>query len=261
MKLTTSDLDTYVKERHRRQIQSLAIKPILAVAMAGADAASASFVRAKEHYGDDIGVTLQIKSTQKPVELMKQIETWNQQKDISGIIIQLPLPSAFDTEAAIKLIAAAKDVDGLKADSPFDSPAAKGIMWLLGSLPISIKSAYVAVVGQGRLVGAPISTMLESSGAKVERLDDATKNLAAKTRACDIIISATGQPGLINRSMLKSGVIVIDAGTAEASGSITGDADPALYDDPDIQVTPVPGGVGPLTVAALFDNLLIASQL
>jgi methylenetetrahydrofolate dehydrogenase (NADP+)/methenyltetrahydrofolate cyclohydrolase len=115
------------------------------------------------------------------------------------------------------------------------------------------------VVGQGRLVGGPVSKMLEASGAKVSRIDAGDDRSPLKT--ADIIITGVGQPKLITAEQLKPGALVIDAGTAEVSGKVVGDVDPGLYDNPDFKITPVPGGVGPLTVAALFDNLLIAASV
>lgn len=258
MLLYAADLTDFILERHRRQVRALKPQPTLAIAVAGDLAASAGFIRAKQRYGEVIGAEVVVKTVNSQSELLDLIRGWNKQTSISGIIVQLPLPADFDTGKVIGTITAAKDVDGLRPDSPFDSATAKGIMWLIAQANVDLKTASVCVVGQGRLVGLPASAMLEASGAKVTRCDVTTADLAAQTKAADVIISGVGQSGLIISSMVKSGAVVIDAGTAVSNGHSVGDADPALYDRQDITITPVPGGVGPMTVSALFDNLLIA---
>ncbi len=152
-----------------------------------------------------------------------------------------------------------KDVDGLGPNSPFDAATPKAILWLLGGYNIDFKGKTVVVVGQGLLVGAPLATMLEDSGAHVIRCDKSTADLRSEVMKADIIVTATGQPNLITADMVKSGTVVIDAGTAEIDGNLVGDVDHALYEDESLKITPNPGGVGPITVAALFDNLLQAA--
>ena len=259
MKLETSDLVGFIKERQRVQLR-LVKTTHLAIVVVGNEAASASFIRAKQRYGSDIGVKVKVEQISTQTELKQALKRLSNDKNVTGIVLQLPLPKDFDTDTAIGLISTNKDVDGLGEQSPFEPATTKAIVWILASLSINLKEATVCVVGQGRLVGAPVSGMLESSGTRVVRCDINTKNLASQTKLADVVISGVGQPGLIARAMLKDGAIVIDAGTAEAAGKQAGDVDPALYNDPSIKVTPVPGGVGPMTAAALFDNLLIAAS-
>ena len=235
-------------------------KPVLAIVVVGDEAASASFIRAKRRYGQDVGVEVQVENAKSSAELSTALKRLNDDNQVGGIVLQLPLPKDFDTPSMIKLINPAKDIDGLGEGVKFESATAKAIMWILASQGLNLKESQVCVVGQGKLVGAPVSAMLEASGIQVTRCDEHTKDLSAQTKAANIVISGVGKPGLITRSMLKDGVIVVDAGTAEARGALVGDVDPALYDDPAVKVTPVPGGVGPATVAALFDNLLIATS-
>lgn len=260
MKLETSDFVGYIKQRHYQSFKTFKAKLVLGIIVACDQAASASFIRAKQRYAQDIGATVIVETAATEAKVLEQIKQWNAQAEIKGIVVQLPLPQGFDTEAVIAQIDASKDIDGLRSNSPYDPATAKAIMWILAAQGLNIKELKICVVGQGRLVGAPISRMLESSGAQITKCDINTLDLAAKTLKADVVISGVGEAGLIKRSMLKEGALVIDAGTAEAKGKLTGDADPALYADPDIKVTPVPGGVGPVTVAALFDNLLLAAQ-
>jgi methylenetetrahydrofolate dehydrogenase (NADP+)/methenyltetrahydrofolate cyclohydrolase len=260
MKLETSDLVGFIKERHRVQLKSFKPVPRLALVDVEHNAASASFIRAKQQYGADIGAEVIIESPDSSAELNKTLKKLSEDSLITGIVLQLPLPESYDTQKAIDLIKLTKDVDGLRQDSPFDPAAAKAILWILANQKVDLKSSHFVVVGQGRLVGAPIAKMLEDSGAKVERCDVQTKDLAEVTKTAEVVISGTGHPGLIAKPMLKTGAILIDAGTSEvAAGKLAGDAARELYDDAEVLVTPVPGGVGPATVAALFDNLLTAA--
>ena len=260
MKLETSDLVGYIKERHYKTVRGLKAKPVLGIIVAGSEAASASFIRAKRRYAEDIGVEVRVEMVESMEDLIKQLKDWNSQSDITGIVVQLPLPAGFATDQIINQIAAAKDVDGLKQPTDYEPATAKAIMWILAAQGLNIKELKIAVIGQGRLVGLPTSAMFEASGASVVRCDVNTTDLAAKVGNCEVVITATGQPRLITRSMLRDGAIVIDAATAEAAGQLAGDVDPAVYDDPSVKATPVPGGVGPVTVAALFDNLLLAAK-
>lgn len=259
MKLLTAELVGYIKQRHLEQARKLASPPALGIVLAGQDSATLSFIRAKQRYGQDIGIAVRVETAQSVEDLLDQINFLNRDDRIKGLVVQLPLPPKFNPETILNQISSSKDVDGLTKLSKFEAPTAKGIMWLLGSQGVQLKTAHVAVVGQGRLVGQPVSKMLEDSGAIVERCDINTLDLAAKTKAADVIITGVGRANLITKDMVKEQAIVVDAGTTLADGELRGDVDPILYDDPTILVTPTPGGVGPLTVAALFDNLLIAA--
>lgn len=261
MKLETSDLVGFIKQRHFQQVRSLKLKPVLAIAAVGEVAASASFIRAKQSYGSNIGASVVASAISTESALIQQIKSWNQDNTVTGIVVQLPLPANYNTDRIIQLINSTKDVDGLRGGEQFESATAKAVMWILAAQGLKLADQQICVVGQGRLVGAPVTKLLKQAGAQVDVCDIETSDLASHTRVCDIVISGVGKPGLITRPMLKADAIVIDAGTAEAAGQLAGDADPELDDDPSVRVTPVPGGVGPMTVAALFDNLLIAGVL
>jgi methylenetetrahydrofolate dehydrogenase (NADP+)/methenyltetrahydrofolate cyclohydrolase len=167
--------------------------------------------------------------------------------------VQLPLADTAYTDKALAAIPASKDVDGLRSQTPYQSATPKGIIWLLAAYNIELKHKKIAVVGQGALVGAPLSDALASGGFDVDRIDVTSEKLKARLKTADIIISATGQPGLITSDMVLSGAIVIDV------GSPLSELSQEVLDRNDITRSPNPGGVGPMTVAALFDNLLIAA--
>lgn len=257
MLLDGREVAGFIKERHRRQMGGLQAAPVLAIVANLKRLDTASFVRAKQRYGQDVGARVEVVAPGR--NLLGTIEQLNRRPDISGIIIQLPLDDPKQTDAALAAVDPAKDVDGLGPDSRFEVSAVKGIMWLLAAYGIETKAANVAVIGQGRLVGQPLADQLERNGARVVRCDDTTPDLAAAVEGCGTIVCAAGRPGLITEAIVPAGCVVIDAGGGEADGKVAGDADPALYERRDLKVSPVPGGVGPMTVAALFDNLLLAA--
>ena len=176
----------------------------------------------------------------------------------AGIIIQLPLPSNLNTDELLALIPAAKDVDALTAEARVMPPVVGAVAEILTKNKIDLKGKKAVVVGKGRLVGAPVASWLTQAGAEVTVADSATKNLTELLLTADIVVSGIGRPHFIKPSMLKVGVILIDAGTSETStdggSKLAGDADPACAAKCTL-FTPVPGGVGPLTVACLFQNL------
>jgi methylenetetrahydrofolate dehydrogenase (NADP+)/methenyltetrahydrofolate cyclohydrolase len=256
MLLSGSDLTGFIQQRHYSQ--SRGRKLTLAIVQVGDDEPTNRYIGVKQRYAEEIFVDVRLEKLDKPTtsELIEHIKKLNADETVTGIILQLPLPDDIDVDEALAAIAPAKDVDGLGPKSDFDPATPTAIMWLLGSYGITLKDQKVVVVGQGRLVGKPMAEMLRSAGAEVEVCDESTKDLARKTKAADIIITATGQPGLITHDMIQDGATIIDAGTAVVDGKLVGDADPKLYEDKSLKITPTPGGVGPLTVCVLFDNLL-----
>ena len=260
MMLGGRELAAYIKERHRLQVEALGFQPKLAIIMSTqATAATQSYVRVKTRYAHDIGAEVDVREVApNNVSLLKTITELNQQTDTNGIIVQLPI-HGIDVDRILSALDPRKDVDGLHPKSRFSPATPQAIVWLLSGHGIEVRGKIITVVGQGRLVGAPLAKLLEESGATVIRCDKYTKDLPAETRRGDIVISATGQPDLVKPGMVKPGAVVVDAGSGEAGGSIRGDVDPALFEDESLSITPNPGGVGPMTVVALFDNLLQAA--
>lgn len=241
----------FIQERHARQVRGLHPAPRLAIVRQGATPATDLYLRVKRQYGEDIGASVSL-YTETPDSILDRIAALNADPVVTGIIIQLPFADAPALEErATAAVAPGKDVDGLAPDSPFEVATVKGIFWLLAAYNTDIKGR-VAVVGQGRLVGRPFADQAEASGAEVLRADINTPDLTAVTSTADIIVTATGRPGLITSGMVRSGAIVIDAGSPRS------DLAPELFGRSDLTITPNPGGVGPMTVAALYDNLLIA---
>ena len=262
MKLDGNELASYIKQRHVGEIRAMRVKPKLAIIMhPNSGIATRTYVeRTKKGYAIDVGAECEIHEVALATdELIAFIQTLNSDASINGIIIQLPYPDV-DTERVLAAVAPHKDIDGLNPDSNFDMPTPQAILWLLAAYNLAYKDKKVAVVGQGRLVGAPVADMLENSGAMVTRCDSETRDLPSVTLDSDIIISATGQPKLITPAMVKPGTIIIGAGTSDIGGQTRGDLDRDLYKDESLKIARNTGGVGPVTVAALFDNLLIAAR-
>lgn len=250
MLLDGRELVGYIKQRQVQQARSLATPPRLAIVRQGATPATDIYLRVKQAYGDEIGVAVDV-YTETPDTLLARIKTLSSDKTVTGINVELPFKDAPElTDQALAAVALPKDVDGLAPQTPFEAATPKGIMWLLSGYNIDLQGKRIAVVGQGRLVGLPLSDRLEKSGYQVIRLDEAAKDLKTALTGADIIITATGQAGVITSAMVAPGTVVVDAGAPVSE----------LADDlrarDDIKLAPNPGGVGPVTVAALFDNLL-----
>lgn len=262
-KLNGSELAGFIKERQRKQAatvaQQLGRKPMLAILKTVNDPAINTYVKLKQRYGSDIGVNVVIHEIDQP-DVKATLGQLNEDEKVDAIIVQLPLADTKKTDETLQLVSPQKDVDGLHDNSDFDSATATAILWLLAGYNINLAGKAVAVIGQGRLVGKPIADYLELSGNNVERCDKSTKNLEKVVQNSEVLITATGEPGLIKSAWLPSGTIVVDAGVAGEKGELRGDVEEQALDREDILTTPKRGGLGPLTVCALFENVLKAAR-
>lgn len=260
--LNGNELAGYIKERQARQVRALRqahdIEPRLAIIKTINDPVIDTYVSLKQRYGKDILIEVDVHSIAQ-AEASQTVAMLNQDQATHGIIIQLPLEDPTKTEELVNLVAANKDVDGLSQDSNFDPATPTAIIWLLNGYNIELTGKQFAVVGQGRLVGAPLARMLEASGYDVMTYDKETKDINDQLVTADVVISATGQPGLIQPDSLKTGCVAIDAGVAVDSGKTVGDFADGVYERDDLVLTPRKGGVGPLTVCALFENVIRAA--
>lgn len=241
----------YIKQRHTSQVAALPHQPRLAIIRSQDNEAGDRYLRMKRRYGEDIGVAVDL-YVETSGTILERIAQLNADQSVTGIIIQLPLTDPDITTRATAAVATAKDVDGLAPGSPFEAATPKAVLWLLAAHNVDLRGRIV-VVGQGRLVGKPLADRLEASGLDVVRCDIHTPDVPAETIQADILFTGTGQEHLIKPGMVKAGAVVVD------TGSPRNELDPALYDRDDLTITPNPGGVGPMTVAALFDNLIIAA--
>jgi methylenetetrahydrofolate dehydrogenase (NADP+)/methenyltetrahydrofolate cyclohydrolase len=243
------------------RIKKLQKKPCLAIAQVGDREDSNVYIRQKQKFGEEIGVEVRlIKPEPASAEaLAGEVKRLNEDKNVNGIIVQLPLPDGFETTKIIDLVSAEKDVDGLNTRGyPMCiSATARGVMALLDFYEIEIKGKKVAVIGQGILAGKPIANEFEKRGVEVFRCDINTRNIPEIARSCDILILAVGKAGLVTKEFVNDKQVVVDVGiNKNMEGKLVGDVNFAEVEPLVSAITPVPGGVGPLTVACLFQNLI-----
>ncbi len=253
--LNGSELAGFIKERQSREVRGLKQPPKLLIIRDSDNPVITKYVNLKIKYGADIGIAVEDFKAESAAEIADKIREANADPEISGIIIQLPLTDKTKTAKLCDLIAPEKDVDGLGENAQFESATATAILWLLTGYDIDLKNSQIALVGRGKLVGTPLFKMFKNSNYRVElfrRGDDLTK-----LKNFDIIISATGVPGLISDDFIKPGAVIVDAGTASEDGVLKGDVADAIRNRSDLAaITPKIGGVGPLTITCLFDHVL-----
>lgn len=262
--LDGTEIAGYIKERQARQVRALRqahhVFPKLAVVQTVDNPVIDAYVRLKQRYGADILVDVEAHKVRQD-QLLATIDALNNDQSVHGIIVQLPLADPEQTQEAVDAVAPPKDVDGLGQGAILDPATPLAIMWLLAGYNVDLTGKEIIIVGNGRLVGAPLAKIWKTSGYNVSVVDDSETDLSGRLRAADIVVTATGVPGLITSKDLKIGAVVVDAGTAAEHGKIVGDvAEDARTERDDLTITPVKGGVGPLTVVALFDNVIRAAQ-
>lgn len=257
------ELVGYVEERQAKQVrnvrQSWHVAPKLALIVANDDPVIDTYVRLKRAYGEEILIDVDVHKVEQS-QVATLIDALNIDESVHGIVVQLPLADTSETDAIVSLIAPEKDVDGLGPDAAYVSATATAIDWLLAGYNVTLKDRIIAIVGQGRLVGAPLARLWQNAGLNVATYDDTTGDLQAELRKADVIVTATGVPGLITSSMVSPGKVIVDAGTASENGVIVGDVAADVRERQDLTLTPEKGGVGPLTIAALFDNVITAAR-
>lgn len=248
------------ESEHCHRVQTLiekGIVPKLAIIQTIDSSVIDMYVRVKKTYADKIGVLVEHYNID-PSLTRETIERLNADIGIHGIIVQLPLHESFNSETILNRVTKIKDVDGLAQDSSFVPPTVQSILWLMNSYVSDLATKEIALVGRGKLVGSPLEKELQKIKIipKVFIKNDNLEDLINY----DVIVSATGVPHLLESDYVASGTYVFDAGTAEENGAIYGDASLDLYERDDIFITPTKGGVGILTVRALFENVLAAAE-
>jgi len=257
------ELADYVKERQAKQVRNLRQSwntfPKLAIVVANDNPVIDTFVRLKHSYGDDVLIEVDIHKVEQ-AEVATLIGSLNEDASVHGIVLQLPLRDQAETDRLVSLISPEKDVDGLGPNAAYVSATATAIDWLMAGYNVTLKDRKIAIVGHGRLVGAPLAKLWLGAGLDVTTYDDTTTNLQEALRDADVIVTATGVPGLIHSSMIGAGKAIVDAGTASENGVIVGDVAADVRERQDLAITPIRGGVGPLTIAALFDSVITAAR-
>lgn len=252
------------------QIAKLPKPPKLAVVLVGDNPASLSYIRQKRKAAERLGMDFELFSFEASIseqELVAAIQRLNTNPDITGFIVQLPLPAHINTNAIIAAIDPRKDVDGFTAENigqlflgttDLISCTPRGVMELLARSNIDVRGKSVTIIGRSNIVGKPLSLLMINAGATVTVCNSQTKNIRHSTLAADIVVVATGQPKLLTLDMVKPGTVVIDVGFSVVDGKISGDTDYEAI-EPTCLITPVPGGVGPMTVAMLMKNTYISA--
>ena len=253
---------------YKNIIEKENLKIKLAIIQVGDNEASNIYVKNKEKYCNMVGIKTDIyklSSDTKEEELINLIDKLNKIKEVTGIILQSPVPKHIDYDKCSKTILSSKDVDGFTKENIYKlymnedtiMPATvKGIIVLLKKYNINIDGSKVVIIGRGNIVGKPLSLALTNENATVSLLHSHTKDITKYTKEADIIISACGTPNIITSDMIKDNSVVIDVGVNRINGKIVGDVDFESVSKKASYITPNPGGVGPMTIAMIIDNLI-----
>ena len=262
-----------IKARVGEEVARLGRKPGLATILVGDDPASAVYVRMKREDSAEVGIESfhhEPGGDVAPDELAALIRSLNDDERVNGILLQLPLPEPLDQDEFLGLIDPAKDVDGLTTVNAgllmHDRPEAlvpgtpAGVMELLAEAEVDLEGARAVVIGRSILVGKPVAQLLLAANATVTHCHSRTRDLPAVCREADVLIAAVGSAGLVTADMVREGAVVIDVGTNRTDDGLVGDVDFEAVREVAGAITPVPGGVGPMTRAMLLVNTLKAAR-
>ncbi|MCD8853822.1 bifunctional methylenetetrahydrofolate dehydrogenase/methenyltetrahydrofolate cyclohydrolase FolD [Staphylococcus epidermidis] len=265
------------RQRLKNQVNELkehGFTPKLSVILVGNDGASQSYVKSKKKAAEKIGMISEIvhldESTSEE-EVLSELNRLNNDDTVSGILVQVPLPKQVSEQKVLETINPNKDVDGFHPinigklyidEQTFEPCTPLGIMEILKHADINLEGKNAVVIGRSHIVGQPVSKLLLQANATVTILHSRTKNMNAHLKQADVIVSAVGQPGLVTKENVKAGAVIIDVGnTPDENGKLKGDV---AYDEVKeiaSAITPVPGGVGPLTITMVLNNTLLAEKL
>ena len=259
-----------ILEKVKEEVSMLPFKPVFCDVLVGEDPSSVQYVQMKERTAEAVGISFYQANFPESIttdDLIREINILNKMKDMCGIIIQLPIPKHIDRDRVLNSIDPRLDVDCLGkatsgnfynngSDNILVFPTALACMAVLDSLNLDLENKKIVVLGQGMLVGSPVTALLRFRDLSVTPITSQTENKEALIKQADIIISGMGKGKYITGDMIKEGAILVDAGTSEIESSIVGDVDLESVKGVAGRVSPVPGGVGPVTVAMLLNNVL-----
>ncbi len=264
------------RERIRAQVETLVketgVRPGLAVILVGEDPASQVYVRNKKRACEDVGFVSEeyrLSADVPETELLDLIDTLNEKETIDGILVQLPLPQGFDEKKVIAAIAPRKDVDAfgfenvgriMTGDFDFVPCTPAGILMLLKEYGVELAGKRAVVIGRSNIVGKPMAMLLLHENATVSICHSHTKDLGAITREAEILVAAVGKAGFVTADMVKDGAVVIDVGMNRTEKGLCGDVNFEAVKEKAAMITPVPGGVGPMTIAMLLQNTLTSAK-
>lgn len=265
------------RQRLKNQVNDLkeyGFTPKLSVILVGNDGASQSYVKSKKKAAEKIGMISEIihldESTSEEV-VLSELNRLNNDDTVSGILVQVPLPKQVSEQKVLEAINPEKDVDGFHPinigklyidEQTFVPCTPLGIMEILKHADINLEGKNAVVIGRSHIVGQPVSKLLLQANATVTILHSRTKNMNAHLKQADVIVSAVGQPGLVTKENVKKGAVIIDVGnTPDENGKLKGDVAYDEIKEIASAITPVPGGVGPLTITMVLNNTLLAEKL
>ncbi|WP_205586222.1 bifunctional methylenetetrahydrofolate dehydrogenase/methenyltetrahydrofolate cyclohydrolase FolD [Helicobacter pylori] len=267
------DIEKDLKNKIQTIIAQTHKRPKLAVILVGKDPASITYVNMKIKACQRVGMDFDLKTLQENIteaELLSLIKDYNTNQNISGVLVQLPLPRHIDSKMVLEAIDPSKDVDGFHPlnigklctqKESFLPATPMGVMRLLKHYHIEIKGKDVAIIGASNIIGKPLSMLMLNAGASVSVCHILTKDISFYTQNADIVCVGVGKPDLIKASMLKKGAVVVDIGINHLNdGRIVGDVDFNNVQKVAGFITPVPKGVGPMTIVSLLENTLIAFE-
>lgn len=248
--------------------------PKLSVILVGNDGASQSYVKAKKKAAEKIGMISEIvhlDETTSEENVLKELERLNNDDSVSGILVQVPLPKQVSEQKVLESINPDKDVDGFHPsnigklyidEQTFVPCTPLGIMEILKHAYIDLEGKHAVVIGRSHIVGQPVSKLLLQANATVTVLHSRTKDMSKHLKDADVIVSAVGKPGLVSKDVVKEGAVIIDVGnTPDENGKLKGDVDYEEVKEIAGAITPVPGGVGPLTITMVLNNTLLAEKM
>jgi methylenetetrahydrofolate dehydrogenase (NADP+)/methenyltetrahydrofolate cyclohydrolase len=274
--LSGKTISAELTELQKQQVEKLkakGIQPGLAVVLVGENPASQIYVRNKMRACEKIGIyskTIRLPEDISQEKLLSVVDELNQDDKIHGILVQLPLPKGIDEKSVIMRISPNKDVDGFHILSAgrlftgiqgFVPCTPKGIMYMLESAKIDLDGKHAVVVGRSNIVGKPIAMLLLNANCTVTICHSHTKNLKEITREADVLVAAIGKPKFITADMVKDGACVVDVGINRVDGKVVGDVDFENVSKKAAYITPVPGGVGKMTISMLMQNTIEAAQI
>ena len=270
-KKISSDIREELKEKIAKLQEEKGVTPGLAVILVGDDPASQVYVRNKERACKETGIyseVLRLPADTTEEQLFSYIDGYNKNDRIHGLLVQFPVPGHLSQQRIIDRIDPSKDVDGLSyvnagklasgATDGLVSCTPRGILELVKRTGTQIEGKHVVIIGRSNLVGKPVAQLFLNENATVTICHSRTKDLPAVTRTADILIVAIGRPHFVKADFVKDGAIVIDVGTSRFEGKLTGDCDTDTIIEKASYITPVPGGVGPMTITMLLDNTVRA---
>jgi methylenetetrahydrofolate dehydrogenase (NADP+) / methenyltetrahydrofolate cyclohydrolase len=257
----------------KEQIEESGLHPHLATVIVGSDPASQMYVRMKHRACERVGigsVGIELPADTVTAKVLEKVRQLNADPEIDGILVQLPLPKQVDAERVIEAIDPVKDVDGYHPENMgllfsgrprFSSCTPAGIMTLLAEYKVPVAGARAVIAGRSIDVGRPMAALLLNADATVTICHSKTKNLAEELKQADILVSAIGRAHFIQPAMVKPGAVVVDVGINQLDGKLVGDVDFEAVKEIAGAITPVPGGVGPMTIATLMENTFRAAKV